>query len=143
MINKISNGDYSENKKIKTSFEINELFNAANNLRLTILEQQEKIFNTIAELKSAKDKAEASEKIKSEFIALLSHEIRTPLNIILGNVEVLKQELSDDVLSELEDIINEIKIGSTRLIRTVEMMVLYSELLSGSYILKNIFVNYS
>lgn len=33
---------------------------------------------------SARDKAEASDRLKSAFLANMSHEIRTPLNAIIG-----------------------------------------------------------
>lgn len=44
------------------------------------------------ELKSAKLKAEESDKLKSAFLANMSHEIRTPLNGILGFSELLKHK---------------------------------------------------
>ena len=44
------------------------------------------------ELKRAKEKAEASDRAKSTFIAHMSHELRTPLNGILGFTQILLQD---------------------------------------------------
>ena len=47
------------------------------------------------ELLIAKEKAEESDKMKSEFLSQMSHEIRTPLNVILSYNSFLKDELSE------------------------------------------------
>lgn len=58
------------------------------------------------ELKTAKQKAEESDKLKSLFLANMSHEIRTPLNAILGFSSIITSvELSQEKLEYFGKII--------------------------------------
>ncbi len=49
-----------------------------------------------AEIRKAKDAAEASNQAKSQFLANMSHEIRTPMNAILGFTDLLKERIQSD-----------------------------------------------
>ena len=70
-----------------------------------------------AELRTARDRAEASSRSKSAFMAAMSHELRTPLNAIIGfsglivQREIAESEYAAEILAggkRLLDIINDI-----------------------------------
>lgn len=82
------------------------------------------------DLIKAKEKAEASDKLKTSFINNISHEIRTPLNGILGFTEVL----TDPNLptAEKETYLAMLYNSSDRLINTVTNFLDISLLTSGT-----------
>jgi len=84
------------------------------------------------ELILAKEKAEESDKMKSEFLAQISHEIRTPLNIIINNSAFLKEELIETLEEDFKYCFSSIDIASKRIIRTVDLILNMSEIHTGT-----------
>ncbi len=82
------------------------------------LEVQEHI-KTEKELKIQKEKAEESDRLKSEFLAQISHEIRTPLNVILSYISLIEIEFKDYFKESTSEIIFSINEASQRLLKTV------------------------
>ena len=85
------------------------------------------------ELIAAKERAEESDKLKTEFLAQMSHEIRTPINIMLGNVDYLNQSFGENMDSEARDCFDGIDLASKRIIRTVDLILNTAELQTSSY----------
>lgn len=81
-------------------------------------------------LQNAKEKAEASDKLKTDFLNNISHEVRTPLNGILGFAELISsQNLSADETKESALMLFE---SSNRLLNTITNYMDISLLTSGS-----------
>ncbi len=81
----------------------------------------------------AKEKAEKSDKLKTEFLAQMSHEIRTPLNNILTYTSILKEEFEDKLPEGIESAFDVIDNSSQRLIRTIELILNLSRVQTGNF----------
>ena len=88
------------------------------------------------ELKAAKNKAEESNRLKSDFLAQMSHEIRTPINSILSFSSLIKFSLQDKIPDELQSAFRYIESGGKRLIRTIDLILNMSQVQNGNFNLK-------
>lgn len=100
---------------------------------LCIAEDITEIKNAEKELIVAKEKAEKSDRLKSEFLAQVSHEIRTPVNTILNYISLVREELQSNITDELQFSFKAIDNGSRRLIKTVDSLINMSQVQTGNY----------
>lgn len=62
--------------------------------------------NAESDLVLAKQKAEESDRLKSNFLATMSHELRTPLNAVIGFANLIYEETDIEEMHEYARIIN-------------------------------------
>ncbi len=94
---------------------------------------EKRVNERTVELLEAKKEAETSEKIKTEFLAQMSHEIRSPLNVVMNFIELIKSEVEDAISEEMKYSFQSIDSASTRIIRTIDLILNMTDLQLGSY----------
>ncbi len=85
------------------------------------------------ELLKAKERAERSDRIKSEFLAQMSHEIRTPVGAIMSFSSLLREQLEDKISDDLKDGFGIMHRAGLRIMRTIDLILNMSELQTGTY----------
>jgi len=81
------------------------------------------------QLRTAKDKAEESDRLKSSFLANMSHEIRTPMNTIIGFTDLINAEIVSE--DERKKYLNLIKNSSESLLSLINDIIDISKIESG------------
>jgi signal transduction histidine kinase len=122
----VAAGNYNLNIEIETRDEFEFLAYSFNDM-------VEQVKHTRDEIVEAREKAEASDRMKTEFLAQISHEIRTPINAIVNFTELLKTEFEHKLYGETKEAFDIIQQSSDRLIRTIDLILNMSELQTGSY----------
>jgi len=83
--------------------------------------------------KTARNEAEAANRIKDEFLALVSHELRTPLNAVLGWTSILERQRDEDTVLHAIEVI---KRNAGIQIRMIEDLLDMAGILAGKLTIK-------
>ncbi|MFA6404301.1 MAG: response regulator [Salinivirgaceae bacterium] len=112
---------------------------------------EEKVKERTLQLNKAKERAEASDRLKTAFMDNISHEVRTPLNGILGFASlIVKPNITDEKKKHFLEILEQ---SSKRLLNTITGYMDISLIVSGNqvvnkatclvtYLLKAVFQKY-
>jgi signal transduction histidine kinase len=98
-----------------------------------VKERTKELETTNLELLAAKEQAEGSDKLKSEFLSQMSHEIRSPMNAVLNFTALLKEEMLEQLTPDFLGYFDGIDSAGHRLIRTVDLILNVSEMQVGTY----------
>jgi len=127
--------DITERKKTEKALVESEERLQQQNEELQVLNEELLVSNSQIkdmnqDLIAAREKAEASDNLKTAFLNNISHEVRTPLNGIVGaTILMADPESSDEERAEMSSVVQQ---SSQRLIRTITQYMDISLLNSGN-----------
>jgi signal transduction histidine kinase len=118
-----------------TSYLMQQAENQNQILEVKVKERTRELHETNIRLVLAKDKAEASDRLKTSFMNNISHEIRTPLNGILGFAPMILDSSYSE--AEKHEFLEILQISGRRLMKTVSDYMDISLIASGNMEMKN------
>ncbi len=92
------------------------------------MELEEKVAERTAELRVAKEEAEAATEARSMFLANMSHEIRTPLNGIIGFTTLAERT---ELTAQQQSYLHKIQVSSNALLSLINDILDFSKIEAG------------
>ena len=92
--------------------------------------------NLFEELRDSKERAELSDRAKSDFLANMSHELRTPLNAIIGFSEMLVDEKAGPLNPDQKDFLSDILKSGQHLLEVINDVLDLAKVAAGKLELK-------
>ncbi|MDH5749988.1 MAG: ATP-binding protein, partial [Rhodospirillales bacterium] len=99
--------------------------------RRMLQEQGEQLVILADEYSIQKDRAEAANSAKSDFLSSMSHELRTPLNAILGFSQLLSNDPSEPLTAAQKDYVEQILKGGEHLLGLINEVLDLAKVESG------------
>lgn len=87
----------------------------------------------LEELILAKEKAEQSDKLKSEFLSQVSHEIRTPLVSMVNYSDMIRDDIEEGNFDGLSEYIGSLSDAGKRLQRTFDLIINAAQILTNNF----------
>jgi signal transduction histidine kinase len=130
----ISKGNYDVQVDLsRMTDEIKILAVAFNEMIENIKQSEFELNQKHSEVLKAKDEAEKSDSLKTEFLAQMSHEIRTPLHHMLSYSSIIKDNFDSQLNSTDQKCFQIIEDSGARITRTIDMILNMSQLSLGLY----------
>jgi len=127
--------DYSFRIQYDSRDELGDLRDAFNGLLSQVQERGESLLRSNKELAEAKERAEETSRLKSEFLATMSHEVRTPMNGIIGMGELL---LQTSLNTEQREYAETIQTSAEALMAILNEILDFSKIEAGKMVLEQI-----
>lgn len=94
---------------------------------------EQRVEERTRELAEANAELREASKAKNLFLAAISHELRTPLNIILGNTELLRDEVYGPLAPRQVRALTTVEESSQHLLRIINDLLDLTRLQAGSF----------
>jgi PAS domain S-box-containing protein len=116
---------------IVVSRDVTERHKAEDAIRELNTSLERRVAERTAELATAKERAEAADRLKSTFLATMSHELRTPLNSIIGFTGILLQGLAGPLNAEQDKQLRMVQSSSRHLLALINDVLDISKIEAG------------
>jgi PAS domain S-box-containing protein len=100
-------------------------------LEALVMQRSGALLQANTELRVAWEKAEESNRLKSNFLANMSHELRTPLNAIILYSDLIMEEAKAFALNDTQDDLHRIQLAGKHLLSLIEDILDLSRIEAG------------
>ncbi len=123
----IGGGNLDHRVKVRTGDEIERLADRFNlmacELKNWYTTLEERVRQRTKELSALNRDLQEANRVKSEFLAAMSHELRTPLNVIMGNIDLLKDNYFGEINERQKESLNKVCRYSKMLLKLINQVL--------------------